>query len=121
MCFFMIITHHSSSRDNYTAHFSEACGYIALSPLILGNVFSVAFGRNLDAHGKPGSAMHNFDDSAPKCTQGRLCYVNSLYMTAAASFVGVGVITWMARRDRKKALASSRRQEEAAVWGIYID
>ncbi|KAF9501081.1 MFS general substrate transporter [Pleurotus eryngii] len=103
------------------SHFSEACGYIALSPLILGNVFSVAFGRNLDAHGKPGSAMHNFDDSAPKCTQGRLCYVNSLYMTAAASFIGVGVITWMARRDRKKALASRRRQEEAAVWGIYID
>ncbi|KAJ8522776.1 hypothetical protein ONZ45_g655 [Pleurotus djamor] len=32
------------------AHFSEASGYIGLSPLILGNIFSIMFGRNLDAH-----------------------------------------------------------------------
>ncbi|KAF5352104.1 hypothetical protein D9757_013761 [Collybiopsis confluens] len=34
----------------YGTHFSENWGYLSLSPLLGGNIFSVAFGRNLDAH-----------------------------------------------------------------------
>lgn len=31
-------------------HFSENWGFLSLSPLLGGNLFSIAFGRNLDAH-----------------------------------------------------------------------
>jgi hypothetical protein len=33
-----------------TAHFAENWGYIAMAPLLAGNLFSLMFGRNLDAH-----------------------------------------------------------------------
>ena len=38
----------------WTAHFSENWGFVSLSPMLGGNVFSIAFGRNLDAHSDDG-------------------------------------------------------------------
>ncbi|KAI0666143.1 major facilitator superfamily domain-containing protein [Trametes maxima] len=37
-------------------HFSENWGFVSLSPMLGGNVFSIAFGRNLDAHGTDDDA-----------------------------------------------------------------
>ncbi|KAI0771714.1 MFS general substrate transporter [Trametes elegans] len=37
-------------------HFSENWGFVSLSPMLGGNIFSLAFGRNLDAHGTDDDA-----------------------------------------------------------------
>ncbi|KAL0958698.1 hypothetical protein HGRIS_014030 [Hohenbuehelia grisea] len=95
------------------AHFSEAMGYIALSPLILGNIFSVMFGRILDAHRTlDPNAMSNMGslvdhDRPPQCLSGKGCYVQALYVTIASCFVAVALSTWAAWRDRRRLLAMS--------------
>ncbi|KAF9261114.1 MFS general substrate transporter [Marasmius fiardii PR-910] len=98
------------------AHFSENWGYLSLAPLLGGNVFSVAFGRNLDAHEKAASGGPTSDTNflqAPKppkelqCLDGKVCYVDSIRLTTFACLVAMGLSIWAAWRDRK------RYQEEA--------
>ena len=38
-----------------TVHFSENWGFISLAPMFAGNLFSLAFGRNLDREGERGA------------------------------------------------------------------
>ena len=40
-------------------HFSENWGFVSLSPMLGGNVFSIAFGRNLDAHSDDGPTTNS--------------------------------------------------------------
>ena len=40
-------------------HFSENWGFVSLSPMLGGNVFSIAFGRNLDAHSDDGPVTNS--------------------------------------------------------------
>ena len=48
-----------------TAHFSENWGFVSLSPMLGGNVFSIAFGRNLDAHSDDGPAANRTAPALP--------------------------------------------------------
>jgi len=74
-------------------HFSENWGFLALSPIGAGNLFSLAFGRNLDAHDSP-PPHHTLNPpltdvySTPRCLQGLSCYVDTIYLTMFATFFG---------------------------------
>ncbi|EJF60064.1 MFS general substrate transporter [Dichomitus squalens LYAD-421 SS1] len=49
-------------------HFSENWGFVSLSPMIGGNVFSIAFGRNLDAHSDDDPATNSTASSLASLT-----------------------------------------------------
>ncbi|KAI5985531.1 major facilitator superfamily domain-containing protein [Pisolithus albus] len=103
------------------AHLSENLGYLSLPPLIGGNVFSIIFGKNIDAHTPRGDtntpqgvarAANTVDRgvlravlSERRCFTGRECYVSSLQVTLIACTVALVLSTWAARRDdhRQKA------------------
>ncbi|KAJ4472799.1 major facilitator superfamily domain-containing protein [Lentinula edodes] len=88
-------------------HFSENWGYLSLSPLFGGNIFSVAFGRNLDAHERPAesSYMPPPPGIPPRqCLDGLACYVDSLHLTIAACICALALSTWAVWRDRRKTL-----------------
>ncbi|EKM58967.1 uncharacterized protein PHACADRAFT_249103 [Phanerochaete carnosa HHB-10118-sp] len=108
-------------------HFSENWGFVSLAPMFGGNVFSIMFGRNLDAHA-PSESVANamtsvFNASAPllsvragtgapsdsshQCLQGRECYVGSLLMTIAACTLALALSVYAGWRDWH----SSRRRE----------
>ncbi|KIK95475.1 hypothetical protein PAXRUDRAFT_378249 [Paxillus rubicundulus Ve08.2h10] len=76
------------------AHLSENWGYTALAPLIGGNLFSLMFGRNIDAHAELPSEHQCFD--------GRECYVDSLKVTMVACVISLGLSVWAGMRDRQK-------------------
>ncbi|KAF7984876.1 hypothetical protein HWV62_10859 [Athelia sp. TMB] len=113
------------------SHFSENWGILCLSPLIGGNLFSLAFGRNLDAHAPsvpsaPSSPASLFNATAsplpnvsdePQCLDGRACYVASLQMTTLACCLALALAVWAALRDRRKmAHVGGKAQEEAVEW-----
>lgn len=66
-------------------HFSENWGYLSLSPMAAGNLFSLVFGRNLDAHeASPSQLSGTFlpeVSAEPRCGQGLECYVATIYLT----------------------------------------
>ncbi|KAI6160923.1 major facilitator superfamily domain-containing protein [Pisolithus thermaeus] len=103
------------------AHLSENLGYLSLAPLIGGNVFSIIFGRNIDAH-TPREDMNtsrgvtratNTADGAVlrdvlserRCFAGQECYVSSLKVTLMACMVALILSTWAARRDKHRRKA----------------
>ncbi|KAJ3740820.1 major facilitator superfamily domain-containing protein [Lentinula detonsa] len=86
-------------------HFSENWGYLSLSPLFGGNIFSVAFGRNLDAHER--SAESAYMPPPPgipprQCLDGLTCYVDSLHLTIGACICALALSIWAVWRDRKR-------------------
>ena len=93
-----------------TAHFSENWGYLCLSPIVAGNLFSIVFGRNLDAHDGSHTSNAPLADgySAPQCLQGLNCYVDTIYLTMLATFLCVLLSIWAGYRDRVK-IATSRK------------
>lgn len=120
-----------------TAHFSENWGFVSLSPVIGGNVFSIAFGRNLDAHnpGAPEGATRNSStsllrsfadaradvdsDVSHQCLQGRECYASSLLMTTAAcSFALLLALYagWKDYRMSRHQLARGRSAHNEVSW-----
>ncbi|THU96907.1 MFS general substrate transporter [Dendrothele bispora CBS 962.96] len=92
-------------------HFSENWGYLSLSPLFGGNIFSVAFGRNLDAHESPATpemlsnATITSELPARQCLDGRSCYVDSLQLTIGACLLSMLLSAWAAWRDRRRNTA----------------
>lgn len=96
-----------------------------------GNLFSVAFGRNLDAHDRkadsapPQTPMDISLLAAPACAEGRLCYVDTLYITAAACACALGLSVWAGFRDRRKLRAAAKklgerdRERREVVGGMY--
>ncbi|KAF8632395.1 hypothetical protein AX17_004836 [Amanita inopinata Kibby_2008] len=121
------------------SHFSENWGYLSMSPMFAGNLFSVVFGRNLDAHESNsqdesqgqrrlltrlfgarvgGLGLGKRGGSGPRCLSGRECYVDTLYLTIGACFLSMLLSVWAGWRDRekmKKALAvASGEADEAA-------
>ncbi|KAF5364602.1 hypothetical protein D9758_005619 [Tetrapyrgos nigripes] len=91
-------------------HFSENWGYLSLSPLFGGNIFSVAFGRNLDAHESPVTSELGTSTSempSRQCLDGRLCYVDSLHITIGACLLSMLLSVWAAWRDRRKLATMS--------------
>jgi len=127
-----------------------------MSPMFAGNLFSVAFGRNLDAHERDSSSApshHRFSSpaawaaandtvasvarapslgaltrvsleqiraqtqgavalAAPGCSEGRLCYVDTLYITAAACALALGLSVWAGWRDKRKLSVAAEQQKE---------
>ncbi|PPR04909.1 hypothetical protein CVT24_007153 [Panaeolus cyanescens] len=97
-------------------HFSENWGYLSMSPMVAGNLFSVVFGRNLDAHDSTkvtqpsGNVM-----AAPQCTVGLNCYVDSIYLTLAATFLSILLSVWAGYRDKRK-IENSRQRRRELSW-----
>ncbi|KAF8812688.1 MFS general substrate transporter [Phlegmacium glaucopus] len=82
-------------------HFSENWGYLGLSLLAGGNLFSLAFGRNLDAHDI--SPKHsNPPTHGPVCVQGLDCYVQAIYLTIGATFLSILLCVWAGYREKQK-------------------
>ncbi|THH01153.1 hypothetical protein EW145_g6962 [Phellinidium pouzarii] len=99
------------------AHFSENWGFVSLSPMIGGNLFSLAFGRNLDAHNPPvGGVLHTRAGlpAGQQCFAGRDCYVSSLYLTLCACVLGFGLSLYAAWKDRKRMTIKSSDYE--VLW-----
>ena len=124
-----------------SAHFSENLGYLFVSPIFGGNLFSLLFGRNLDAHNKssppnhlsshntltnppPPSLVHVY--TAPQCSLGLNCYRDAIYLTMFATFLAIILSVWAGYRDwlkivmlRKMELADRSEliwQDEEADW-----
>jgi hypothetical protein len=80
------------------AHFSENWGIISIFPVLGGNLFSIAFGRNLDAH-EPPPATPSPSIAGTRCLDGRGCYVQTLYLNIWACVIALGFSFWASRRD----------------------
>lgn len=121
---------------NTTAHFSENWGFVSLSPMIGGNVFSLAFGRNLDAHAPAEQTLNGTaaavsaaassatallaragasSDSSHQCLQGRECYAGSLLMTIAACSMALVLSVYAGWRDWR----SEKRKERARLAHVH--
>ncbi|KAF8959541.1 MFS general substrate transporter [Flammula alnicola] len=89
-------------------HFSENWGYLSLSPMAAGNFFSLVFGKNLDSHDSnlEKSTLVARITSKPQCLQGLKCYVDTIYITAGATFLSILLSIWAGYRDRQKIAAS---------------
>jgi len=105
--------------STFAAHLSENFGYLCLAPLIGGNLFSIMFGRNLDAHTSsadpnvpPGSGSGHtlrglISRDLPterQCLVGRACYVSSLRVTLMACIVALALSAWAGIRERRRNL-----------------
>lgn len=112
---FFIWQIYSHTHTFSTAHFSENWGYLSLSPMIAGNIFSIVFGRNLDAH-DGAKAIPSTSLTAPQCLLGLECYVSTIYLTSAATFTAILLSIWAGYRDRQKIAASRRSKEDRVVW-----
>ncbi|KAL0948954.1 hypothetical protein HGRIS_009059 [Hohenbuehelia grisea] len=106
-------------------HFSENWGFLSMAPLVAGNLFSVAFGRNLDAHtpteAPPKASLSRASPNTGtepirQCMDGRACYVSTLHLTTAACALCVGLSVWAGWRDRRKAMLEARRKEGEVEW-----
>jgi hypothetical protein len=77
-----------------------------MSPMGGGYLFSLAFGRNLDAHAphESGTPAPRGTSSAHQCLEGRACYVDSLRLTTIACAVAVVLSVWAGWRDRRKTV-----------------
>ncbi|KAE9405843.1 MFS general substrate transporter [Gymnopus androsaceus JB14] len=100
------------------AHFSETVGFLTISPLIGGNIFSLAFGKNLDAH-SPVTPQMLFlvekEKSRRQCREGRVCYVDALYLTIVGCALSVLLSIWAGWRDHKRIERAFAEDEEREV------
>ena len=97
-----------------TAHFSENWGLVALSPMVGGNLFSMAFGRNLDKHSSgesdlppttsPDTTIH------AQCMDGVECYIWSLKLTTWACVLAFGLAVWAGYKDWKQSKEGEKDQ-----------
>ncbi|KAK0492757.1 major facilitator superfamily domain-containing protein [Armillaria luteobubalina] len=84
-------------------HFSENWGYISLAPMAGGNLFSLAFGNNLDAHEpKDTKSEATVMRGDRQCLEGKACYVDTLYLAIAGCFLALGLSVYACWRDRQK-------------------
>ncbi|KAG6816234.1 hypothetical protein H0H87_007561 [Tephrocybe sp. NHM501043] len=113
----------SARIDMHAAHFSENWGYLSASPIVAGNLFSVVFGNNLDAHDSApstnGTSLNASTRAATmftgSCTLGRKCYVDALYLTTAATFSCILLSVWAGLRDRKKLAVGAAMTRQSRV------
>jgi len=97
-------------------HFSQNWGYTAMSPALAGNLFGLAFGRDVDSHVEhrnqavsrhPASLSllsKRFDPSAEQCSEGRLCYTECLIMTATACTLALALSVFVAWDKSRKPI-----------------
>jgi hypothetical protein len=107
------------------AHFSENLGYLFVSPIVAGNLFSLLFGRNLDAHrsspshNNPPPLLHVY--TAPQCLQGLNCYRNTIYLTMFATFLAILLSIWAGYRDWMKISMLRKTELDVVVVGAADD
>ncbi|KAI1792544.1 MFS general substrate transporter [Ganoderma leucocontextum] len=109
----------------------ENWGFVSLSPMLGGNIFSIAFGRNLDEHSDDGPAANRTVPSLSStlvspstvtasplstlpigaragipdphhCIVGRECYADSLKMTIAACCVALALGVYAGWKDYRR-------------------
>jgi len=102
------------------AHFSENWGIVSVFPILGGNLFSIAFGRNLDAHETPNESSLMLSRAPPsinahQCLAGRECYVRTLYMNVGACLVALCLSLWAGRRDWLDWQARSQHMERVNI------
>lgn len=88
-----------------SGHFSENWGFLSLAPVIGGNILSLAFGENLDAHEPKDDGLLSIRSGVgahSDCKLGRECYVDTLHLTTGLCAVALGMSVWTAYRDQKK-------------------
>ncbi|KAF8120704.1 major facilitator superfamily domain-containing protein [Boletus edulis] len=101
------------------AHFSENWGYLSFSPVLGGNLFSLMFGRYLDAHVPVQDTRSSLGTrvlsiislgsrdlpSEHQCFDGKACYLGTLQVTLVACIISLG-LSWRAGiRDGQKIKA----------------
>lgn len=110
----------------HTAHFSENWGFLSISPIAGGNLFSLAFGSNLDAHAPADTANSTAilrraaPSSSLQCLEGRACYISTIYLTLGACLIALILSIWAGWRDRQRMLAKEGggglREAVDVVW-----
>ncbi|GLB43770.1 putative nodulin-like [Lyophyllum shimeji] len=99
------------------AHFSENFGYIAVSPIISGNLFALVFGRNLDAHNPPedaGSPLRTSISSSSELGLKAQARPPALYM-------GVPRQSYCQAESSMILLVSPLDQANALEWKASVD
>lgn len=80
-----------------------------MSLLAGGNLFSLAFGRNLDAHSEHSRIPSSNSETEPvQCLQGLDCYVHGIYLTVGATFLSILLCVWAGYREKQKENSISR-------------
>lgn len=120
-----------------TEHMSENAGYLYLASSLPANLFSIMFGRDLDAHtstfeeellssGATDSVgplrwlLRRQDEMRERqCLIGRECYVTSLRVTFVACVVALAISTWAAIRDGRRDKALRQRAAEEHGTSLY--
>ena len=87
-----------------------------MSLLAGGNLFSLAFGRNLDAHSEH-SQIPSSNSKPVECLQGLDCYVHGIYLTIAATFLSILLCVWAGYREKQKNSISSHTSRSKPVGG----
>ena len=88
-----------------------------MAPVVASNIFSLAFGKNYDAHARvpptpsPSPSPRGGLPSELLCYQGRECYVSSLRITTFACFVAIGLSLYAGWLDHRK-----QRARRVEVW-----
>lgn len=115
-CCHLLIKNSHSNHDDVQAHFSENWGYLSMSPMVSGNLFSIIFGRNFDAHEgvqtevipSPSASLKLIHDSDPttsadlRCIQGLECYVDTIYLTIGVALLSILLSVWAGWRDKRR-------------------
>ena len=103
------------SLSDPTAHFSENWGFVAFSPLIGGNLFSLAFGRNIDKHTSTDSDVLDLPPTTSphttvhaQCMDGVECYIWTLKLTTWMCVLAFGLAVWAGYRDWKKSVRGEK-------------
>jgi hypothetical protein len=112
----LLVKNTHSDHDYIQAHFSENWGYLSMSPMVSGNLFSIIFGRNFDAHEgvqmedipSPSASLKLIRDSDSttsadlRCFQGLECYVDTIYLTIGVTLLSILLSVWAGWRDKRR-------------------
>jgi len=99
------------------AHFSENWGTVCLASLLGGNLFSFAFGINLDAHTPSVSPA----SGNAQCVQGVECYISSIRLTIGTTFLALVLAILAGVRDRRRFVDVKASGPEAVFWEAEED
>lgn len=112
-------------------HFSQNWGFVSIAPVIAGNIFSLAFGKNYDSHAAHQDPPPSAPPSPPTpptmsarvglptellCYEGKECYVDSLSMTIVACLMAIVLSVYAGWLDRQRL-----REKRVEVWASPED
>ncbi|KAG9017659.1 hypothetical protein FRB90_000355 [Tulasnella sp. 427] len=103
-------------------HFSQNWGFVSIAPVIAGNIFSLAFGKNYDAHAAHQDPLPSTTSSPTLsargglptellCYEGKECYVDSLSMTIVACLMAIVLSAYAGWMERQR-----QHEQRVEVW-----